>query len=268
MPATIPEEEVDIAATPTRPNARQRRPSSLGSRPVGFIPPPPTLKRSISVPTLNVPPQVLRSLRRWVVCFALIKVGRANIPADDMLKLAGGCSSIWTRVPISTTCTLRARSVGQNGTTSHLPRSRTPRRRVISPSAGEYHGRPPKSPKGTEPPGLRLISSATSTSRKSATARTDAGTLKSRSSWSACVRFMGMVSSSQEAEQITHLSDFPGLFSSLMSQLGPLYMKHGSALLEASIHNIARWCGTLLLSLVLVLKVAAGLHRRLGRVQS
>lgn len=40
---------------------------------------------------------------------------------------------------------------------------------------------------------------------------------------------------------ITHLSDYAGLFSTLISRLGPLYASQGPTLLEAAVHNMARW---------------------------
>ncbi|KAG0142508.1 hypothetical protein CROQUDRAFT_97461 [Cronartium quercuum f. sp. fusiforme G11] len=40
---------------------------------------------------------------------------------------------------------------------------------------------------------------------------------------------------------ITHLSDYAGLFSTLLSRLGPLYSAQGPTLLEAAVHNMARW---------------------------
>ncbi|EGG10882.1 uncharacterized protein MELLADRAFT_92230 [Melampsora larici-populina 98AG31] len=40
---------------------------------------------------------------------------------------------------------------------------------------------------------------------------------------------------------ITHLSDYAGLFSTLISRLGPLYASQGPSVLEAAVHNMARW---------------------------
>ncbi|CAH7690419.1 expressed protein [Phakopsora pachyrhizi] len=40
---------------------------------------------------------------------------------------------------------------------------------------------------------------------------------------------------------ITHLSDYAGLFSTLVNRLGPLYATQGSSILEAAIHNMSSW---------------------------
>ena len=37
---------------------------------------------------------------------------------------------------------------------------------------------------------------------------------------------------------------YPGLFSSLVSTLGPLFQAHGTPMLEAACHNIATWYGS------------------------
>ncbi|KAH9815938.1 hypothetical protein DFH28DRAFT_1163582 [Melampsora americana] len=234
QPKMIITTQTSTRSNPYQPSKLQvlLQPPPTLSMPSSLIPP---LKKTMPIPAANLTADVLAASRRWFYTFALVNFDLDEGPDfDNCYPAANFLSAQLTNIAFS--------SFPDCAKTGSLMFSW----RIPAINHTMSHPSPA--------PSLPNDATAASPSQYLTPPSVSSPKPRSTSLPSANFDLHGYVYFVQERDPaaprgynqrslvlITHLSDYAGLFSTLISRLGPLYASQGPSVLEAAVHNMARW---------------------------